>query len=272
MLNKEAMLNGAKTGDGAVIMTVGGGEFGNFVYYGYYPGNSLGSLDKVPYWGDKSHYLTYLVYTKYRRDDDWMEAALAGGGSSYKGNDIKVKATFKTLERALDITFVAPYLSAHFDNSVSLVDSVGEKIPITFAPPQTDICRGSRHLFNGGGVNARERSTIARAGEEGADAEHPKWMAVQLCLYNVQDGVPADPNGRLFRLHVPRPKSAYFAFTGGGRNLRAESAQRRPTGEKCPNKACGNSIRHRRGILHRRPHQGRGDPLVTSLYTGGANA
>ena len=285
MLNKEALYLSCRKKQEPILIHCGTDSW-NGRDWGYPSDDGKGSLSKIPYWtfglGLGKFYLAFIG------GDGWC---MLGAGMSLKSQSgklptksVTLSLTFMNMPSRWDIprTYIC---SLSPDNSSKrLTGGLGETNPaldpfgwyygegmadvlVTFAPPQTDICRGSRHLFNGGGVNARERSTIACAGEEIPGTTTSGGLGWCHGVSNTQRRIRCGSR-RLDRA-LSKSRSAACASPRRLGRLREWAEERRQSvGDQYNNRVQRENL----VILHHRPQQGRGDSLVASPSMGGANA
>lgn len=277
MLNKEMLLGGASKKNGPVIMTVGkrtmtASTGPSTDVFGFSKADSIGAINVTPYWWINREKARLLSLTA-----TYLSGSSAAWGtfSDIRGEEessaeplleITITANGRTGKITIPTTSSTALMS-YANDVFALRSLVGQQVKLAFAPPQTDICRISRHLSNGGGVNVRKRSLAVYAKKKGANAEHTQWMGWRDgdYVFQKQDIYELER----FRFSVSGSQNSHFIAGGGKCDLRRRSVG----GLRANVEECQNGRRFCFALLlHHRPDQRCRNPLVVSCFEGGANA
>ena len=163
MLNKEMLLTSQANSatDNIVNLWVGENGTGGYGYCGTTKiGETYGTLDRIPYWyGSYDGFfalglLCEIPVGKFSGTE--FRTYYPYSGTPSKGNEFTIKVTRCDTQQSITFSGEHRFSSTVSLISLDLMDSYMHHVLLEFDPPQTAIYNSSNHLFNGGGLNARE--------------------------------------------------------------------------------------------------------------------
>lgn len=140
MLNKE-MVHSGETSN-SVILSVGKNKFTtNQMHYGYMESHELGSLSRVPYWGNENSYL-YELFTDIWEPTGSYSTTFFIFGNSSKSITVTIAQNGNSItkQKGEDKTVV-------YYNATGFDDFAEQEVELIFDPPyRVSIRKSSRYL------------------------------------------------------------------------------------------------------------------------------